>query len=339
MKEPFNKIWQWGLLLYLAAAGCQIEDSHIDRNESIVGDTGLLEWTIDQNRWIFSQMKYHYLWNEELKDSASYDYTLEPSRFFESMIVPQDRFSYCKKNDEYVGTKADGRNESIPKDSVYVRNNLRIGYFEYDEFASAGDITDIVIYFLEEGIDELVIDLRDNPGGLVLTCVQLASYIVPESALGSVFCYLQYNSTISAEREKNYGTPYTFYHLKGDVTTRKRNLRLSRVVFLANERSASCSELLINCLRPYLDVILIGTTTVGKDVGMYSLKGRQYKYVLEPITFRSYNANDIPVPETGLVPDIEITQPPYIEDGEKVDPALEAAFTYLETIDTNTTSI
>lgn len=339
MRGLFNKIRHCGLLLYLVAAGCQIEDSYIERKESIEEDTDLVEWTIEQNRWIFSQMKYHYLWNEELKDSSYYDYSLEPSLFFESMKVPQDRFSFCKTNEEYIGTKAVGRNESIPQDSVYVRNDLRIGYFEYTEFASVRDITDIIIFFLEEEINELIIDLRGNPGGLVDTCVQLASYIAPESALGSVFCRLQYNATISKNKEKNYGSPYTYYLLKDDITTRIRNLNLSRVVFLTDGRSASCSELLPNCLRPYLHVVLIGTTTVGKDVGMYALKGRQYKYVLEPITFRSYNAADIPVPETGLVPDIEITQTPYYIDDKKIDPVLDAAFSYFETIDTNTTTI
>lgn len=276
------------------------------------------------------QMKHHYLWNEELKDSLLYDYTLEPSKFFESMKVPQDRFSYCTANGEYVDTKGAFLNGSISLDSVYVRNGKIIGYFQYSHFAEGTDLTDIILPLKEKEIEELIVDLRGNPGGLVETCLQFASYLVPVDALGKVFCWLKYNKIVSAEREKSYGSPYTFYYLKDDVVTRNRNLGLKRMFFIADGKSASCSELLINCLRPYMPVTLIGTSTVGKDVGMYSVQGRQYKYILEPITFRSYNAVGIPVPETGLVPDIEITQKPYTVDGKTVDPALEAAFDCIE---------
>lgn len=246
------------------------------------------------------------------------------------MKVPQDRFSYCTANKEYVDTKAAFLNESVPLDSVYVREGKVIGYFQYSHFGEETDLTDIILLLKEKKVEELIVDLRGNPGGLVETCLQFASYLVPIDALGKVFCWLKYNKTVSAEREKMYGSIYTFYYLKDDVVTRNRNLGLRRVFFIADDKSASSSELLINCLRPYLPVTLIGTSTVGKDVGMYSIQGRQYKYILEPITFRSYNAVDQPVPETGLAPDIEISQKPYSEDGKIIDPALEAAFTCIE---------
>lgn len=310
--------------------GCRLPDSYIDEHEEIIEEGDLIEWTKDQNIWIYSQMKYHYLWCDELKDSLDYDYTLEPSRFYESMKVPQDRFSYCTVNDEFVDTKGTDLNESVVVDSVYMRDGLAIGYFKYAQFATETDLTDIVLPMKEAGIQELIIDLRGNPGGYVSTCIQLASYIAPMETLGKVFCVLKYNRNVSAQRQKEYGTPYTYYYLKDDVVTKGRNLGLKRVLFLADGRSASCSELLVNCIAPYLPVVLIGTTTVGKDVGMYSLKGRKYKYILEPITFRSYNADDIPVPVTGLVPDIEVTQTPFIRDGKTIDPALEAAFAYID---------
>ena len=331
--------WMLFFLLPAATHGCRLEDSFFEANEAVQEDTGIMSWTLEQNQWIYSKMKYHYFWNKDLKDSLEYDFTLEPGLFFESMKVPQDRFSYCTVNDEYIDTKAENRNQSISRDSVYVLDGHKIGYFQYTKFAEPGDVTDIAIAFHEERIEDLVVDLRGNPGGAVETCLQLASYIVPLDYLGQVFCRLQYNEIISEERARSNGSPYSYYYLKDDINTRNRNLGLSRVVFLADRRSASCSELLINCLKPYLPVILIGATTTGKDVGMYAIKGRKYKYVLEPITFRSYNANDEAVPETGIVPDILIEQSPYVADGITVDPALEAAFTYLSIKETNSQSI
>lgn len=311
--------------------GCRIQDAFIDPNERVEEDSELASWTVHQNQWIYTQMKYHYLWSEELMDSLSYDYSLEPSRFFQSMKVPWDRFSYCTFNDEYIPSKGTGLNESVPEDSIYVHNGVKVGYFGYSRFATETDLTDIIL--LMKGVDELVIDLRGNPGGLIRTCLQLASYLAPVEALGKVFCRLQYNPTVSQDRQRMYGSPYTFYYLKSDEVTRSRNLMLRRVFILADGRTASSSELLVNCLRPYQQVILVGKPTVGKDVGMYSISSRQYKYVLEPITFRTYNADDVPVPETGLIPDLPVTEDPHVVDGKMTDPALDAVFQYLDNTD------
>lgn len=53
-----------------------------------------------------------------------------------------------------------------------------------------------------------------------------------------------------------------------------------------------------------MTVVVIGLTTTGKDVGMTPLMSQRCKYVLMPITFRTYNAVGVPVPMTGIVPDI-----------------------------------
>jgi len=297
--------------------------------EAIIQKDDELKWREGQNSWIFSQMRDHYFWNEQLRDSVFYDYSLEPSKFFESMLVDEDRFSYCSYNEDYrPSTKGHNLNESVSIDTTFIYYGHRIGYFRYDGFDSEADITDIILRLKGRGISDLIIDLRDNPGGLVNTAVHLSSFIT-EKAAGKLFCRLRYNKTISERKLEETGSIYSFYYFLNDYNHINCNLNLNRIFFLVNSRSASCSELIINCLKPYIEVVTIGETTTGKDVGMYPIKNTEYKYELMPITFRSYNALGDSVPQTGISPDIMIR-----DDGLKLDPSLDdsninAVITYI----------
>lgn len=270
-------------------------------------------------------MKEHYFWNEGLGDSLSYNFTLEPSKFFESMLVDEDRFSYCFYNEEYTSsTKGYDLNETVSIDTVFVYNNSfktrKIGYFVYDAFKSEADITDVILKFKRSAINDLIIDLRNNPGGSVATCIHLSSLLSSETS-GKLFCTFKYNRNLTEKLYEETGNRYEPHYFKNDSATNSRNLRLDRVFFLINDRSASASELIINCMKPYLKVITIGERTVGKDVGMYAIRGRRYKYVLEPITFRTYNSLGDSVPQTGIIPEILVA-----DRGNKIVPSLDEPY-------------
>ena len=293
------------MIVFLILEGCQEDDVFLPDIQEIVENNDEYEWRRKQNAWIFTQMRNNYLWADDLKDSLEYDYALEPSAFFESMILPEDRFSYCTRYDGYrFQKKSTHLNATVLLDTIYFLNNRHIGYFVYDEFVSDADITDVVIKFKSRGVDELVVDLRENPGGLLSTCKYLASLILPVEHLGSLFCSCRYNRYLTQELIRTTGSPYEFIYFNSDNLTRKRNLNLERVFFLVNRRSASCSELLINSLRPYMQTVLIGETTIGKDVGMKACYGSKYMYQLMPVTFRAYNASGDSIATTGIVPDI-----------------------------------
>jgi carboxyl-terminal processing protease len=73
------------------------------------------------------------------------------------------------------------------------------------------------------------------------------------------------------------------YHKKG-------SLNVSRLFFIVSQNTASASELLINSLRPYVDVQLIGPThTHGKPVGFYPIP--VYDWYIFPVSFRTVNKN------------------------------------------------
>ena len=290
-------------LCFLILPSCMEEDKFLEIREPEIVEVVNDEY-VEQNQWIYTVMKVYYLWNNQLKDSLQYNYSQEPKSFFYSMLVAEDRFSYCEVNDDYVTTKGINLNETVRLDSIYTVGDRSVGYFYYTEFATEADVTDIILKF--QDVDEVIVDVRDNPGGYVRTCRYLSSLLIPEEAAGKLFCSYEYNQTISARNRQETGDERTYDYFFDTRLVRERRLNLDRVYFLTSKWSASCSELIISCLKPYMQVITIGETSVGKDVGMRTQSSRRCKYVLHPITFRTYNAYDEPVPTTGLVPDIYV---------------------------------
>ena len=294
-------------VLFLLTISCQEKDTYVEGYEVVINDSTEIQWCREQNQRTYALMKKNYFWTEYLKDSASYDFSLEPGLFFESMLVEQDRFSYCYVNEEYnPSTRGTNLNETVSLDSIYVIENRRVGYFVYDEFDTEADITDIILKFRTSNINDLVIDLRSNPGGAVRTCRHLSSLIVPQEHIGKLFTIYRYNSLRSKQIYEETGSQLSYEYLNGDRNTRQRNLNMRRLFCLVNGSSASCTELLINSLIPYMEVVVIGETTRGKDVGMEVYSNPLYKYILQPIVFRTYNAVGDSVPMTGIIPDIHV---------------------------------
>ena len=159
-----------------------------------------------------------------------------------------------------------GRNlaPTIPLDSIYTVNNKRIGYFIYDQFESSTDVAQITIRLKNLGIDELILDLRYNPGGYVATSKYLASMLAPKEALGKLYQLQRYNNIQTKIKIDNGGSGVDSVFLDKGYVTLDRNLDLKRLVVLTTKNTASASESLIIGLRPYMDVVTIGTTSQEK---------------------------------------------------------------------------
>lgn len=163
--------------------------------------------------------------------------------------------------------------------------NKKVGYLVYNHFTSGEDEDDKYDLELQEafkefksqGVEEFVLDLRYNGGGIVTSAQLLGELLAPESAIGKVFCETRYNSNV------NRTTTYQFERKSG-------NLNLSRLYILTSSRTASASEAIINGLRPFYDVFLIGEQTEGKNVGSVTLTDDNYEYELHPIVCQIYNA-------------------------------------------------
>ena len=130
----------------------------------------------------------------------------------------------------------------------------RTGYIVFNQFlnTSVEELDASINQLIDEDITELVLDLRYNGGGRVFVAERLAAQISGSRFTGEVLSRTRYNDTYShldSEREYDDAEP---------------SLDLSRVIVLTTERTASASELVINALSPYLDVVTIGSPTTGK---------------------------------------------------------------------------
>lgn len=167
-------------------------------------------------------------------------------------------------------------------DTVYNINASRIGYFVYNSFLGnitqiSGQLQQVFNRFASQQITDLVIDLRYNGGGYVSLAEQMANYLVPNSANGGLMMKQLYNS----QNAQNNTTSY-FRKTGGP--------NLNTVYFIVSKSSASASELLINTLKPYMDVQIIGpSATHGKPVGFFPIPVGDW-YVF-PVSFKTTNKN------------------------------------------------
>ena len=154
-------------------------------------------------------------------------------------------------------------------------NGKKVGYLVYNSFdlKSSTTLPDVFRGFKEEGIEELIIDLRYNGGGYAFTECVLASMIAPYSAVsaGEVFQTEVYNYILADAWKKQGHDTNTYFSPKHkmesqgiDVDVSDANPGINKLYAIVTGGSASASEGLIVGLSPYLDVTLIGEQTYGK---------------------------------------------------------------------------
>lgn len=212
-------------------------------------------------------------------------------------------------------------------DSIYTTpNNTKVGYLVYNFFArDKGDGTHYYDKLLmntlsdlrSNGATELILDLRYNSGGALSTATALASALVPERTTDKIFLTVQYNSLIQGEYQKEYGADFnktTFINQINSGTLKIADvpkLNLPRLYILVSNWTASASEMIINGLKPYMDVILIGETTVGKNVGsisIYEEKDTKNKWGMQPIIAKYYNSLNKSDFTSGFVPNYVVDE-------------------------------
>ncbi|GAA4281146.1 S41 family peptidase [Gaetbulibacter aestuarii] len=205
----------------------------------------------------------------------------------------------------------------------------KVGYLVYNGFRSAyhSELNAAFATFKSAGIDELVLDLRLNGGGSVETCSYLASMIDANAAEG-VFAQLNFNAKHSNEDGAyNFTNTLNVYdadYNKTGTETINRLTTLNQLYVLTSGGTASASEMIINGLKAYMPVKLIGTTTYGKNVGsitLYDSPGSDYTDInsanaghlnaMQPIVFKIFNKDMQSDYTLGFTPDIEVKEYEY----------------------------
>jgi C-terminal processing protease CtpA/Prc len=197
---------------------------------------------------------------------------------------------------------------------------IKVGYLDYTQFVtySLGDLTNTVASFAAQGASELVLDLRYNGGGDVATSRDLASLIAGSRVAGQVFASLRFNDKNQA-RNENY-----LFNATGQSIP-----NLARVIVIASGDTASASELVINGLKPFMDVVLIGATTYGKPYGFepFDKCGTTYNAV----NFESVNSLGVGGYTSGFAPTCPVADDLDHALGDPNEARLKAALGYIAT--------
>lgn len=203
-------------------------------------------------------------------------------------------------------------------DSIYNIDGKKVGYIIYNSFTpDKGDgtynydryLNSIFGKFKREGVKELILDLRYNGGGALTSAVHLASMIVGQSKVGQVFVKRIYNENLQKTLLNEYGEEYFIDRFKRDINGEPINhLDINKIYILVSHRTSSASELVINGLKPYLNVVLIGKySTVGKNVVSMPFKSQDKKasdWELLPVVAYMSNSVGNSNYSNGFVPDI-----------------------------------
>jgi C-terminal processing protease CtpA/Prc len=253
-----------------------------------------------------------------LMDATSSDHSLGIAAGFPDILTTETVPLQVEKYEE----------NPVFLDTIYRIDNKNIGYLVYNFFSpDNGDksiryekeLNDIFNNF--KGIDDLILDLRYNAGGLHSTAIALASMIAPATSQ-DIFSIDMYNALLNRYFKEEYGENYDKSYFTDQLERRNETnkvvekvpvnrLRLNRLYIITSEFTASASEILINALEPYMEITITGMPTRGKNVGSLTIyeddpeKQKTNKWGLQPIVVKIANKDRFSGFENGFAPDME----------------------------------
>jgi carboxyl-terminal processing protease len=226
--------------------------------------------------------------------------------------------------------KAEYQSNSVLEKKIFDLNGKKVGYWAYQSFkATAGlspaqskEVKTSMEFFQNSGIQDLIIDLRYNGGGSVAVAEQIVNNLIQASNSGKLMYVNKYNKLKSSlASNRNFA--------------KIGSINLNRVIFITSRGSASASELVINILDAYLDVVLIGDNTYGKPVGSFPLSPynkvlRNNNVELVPITFAIANAEGKADYFEGFPADFAVGDSPQYPWGDERDLRVAAALNFIQ---------
>lgn len=190
------------------------------------------------------------------------------------------------------------------KKIITASNGKRVGYLLYDRFQAGKEGNDKDTSYDDElrrissefsGVDECVLDLRYNNGGLLSSACLMCAIFGPKEVLSAKSLgRLEY-----AEGSDEFGVDRSFL-------ASGKNLNLSRLYVLTSSTTASASEAVINLLDPFMEVIVIGEVTEGKNVGSQKFVSDDKVWEMHPITSKIFNSKGKSDYADGWTPDHEL---------------------------------
>lgn len=228
-------------------------------------------------------------------------------------LADYDNGNITPNGQSVILTKTEYTENPVFYTNTYTVGARKIGYLVYNGFYSnyETELNNAFAALQSQNITDLVLDLRYNSGGSIATATRLGSMITGQFN-GQLFAQNQWSpkmqTLVSPEDITNN---FTSTIRNGNAIS---SLNLSKVYILTSRSTASASELVINCLKPYINVIQIGAKTTGKNVGSITLydspnfrkqgANPSHLYAMQPIVIKTLNKNGFGDYQNGISPDI-----------------------------------
>lgn len=223
----------------------------------------------------------------------------------------------------YTITRTEHALNPVRKQTIFTHPDTgrRVGYVLVEEFIrlTSEQLENYRQDYANLGLDDLIVDLRYNGGGLVAASRDLASSIYGQGQSGDVYTELQRN-------DKHLSDNYSFLFRQYDNAFNS----LDRVFILTTESTCSASEEVINGLKPFMEVVTIGAVTCGKPYA-----SRSYNLIPELVNVnvldsRSVNALGEGDFYEGLSPTCEAIDDPTLPFSDPRESLVSVALYYAE---------
>ncbi|MBP7174586.1 MAG: tetratricopeptide repeat protein [Thermoclostridium sp.] len=208
--------------------------------------------------------------------------------FIESIRLEEDIFTFCFSGEEYDLYWDLEEEQTVFYKKVLQETGQPVHYFDIDFFGynTANEFIEIAEELPDKENSVLVIDLRDNGGGLMESCAEMMDYLLHSCSIGN----LVYRD----------GTNSSWYSDEDAV-------RFKDIFLLTNGYTASSSEMLALGLKTYLDdVTVVGEPTFGKGVGQTVFDSRKDKVAVMLVNFY-WDVQDENLVNSCIRPDIQVS--------------------------------
>ena len=193
--------------------------------------------------------------------------------------------------------------------------NENIGYIRIWSFDNGvyNQFNDAYTNLRNNNISSLIIDLRDNPGGLVSDTINIAKLLLPECDIVKLVYKDGYEKVYKSDNKDEINIP---------------------LVVLVNSRSASASEILSGAIKDSGKGILIGNKTYGKGI-VQTVEKLGDKGALSITTSKYYTASGVEIHKNGIEPNISVDLPEDLKNEIAIpkdkDTQLQRAIEYITT--------
>lgn len=197
---------------------------------------------------------------------------------------------------------------------IFEKNGKKTGYLYIYDFPD-GMTPALNQKFAElksAGVQELILDLRYNYGGSVSSAAALCSLIPSGISTNSPFIIYKGNKN-GGEVKRTFSQQIAYDSGALDFNTLHTNaLGLNKVYIITSNSTASASEIVINNLKPYMQVVQVGETTLGKDMAGFVIddkrKPRKISWQMHPVIYKVFNVNGEGGYHHGIIPQTVVSE-------------------------------